>query len=69
MIKYMIAKEKLFQQEFINLEELKEVLNTSQNTIYRICKNGDLKKYKFLGKNYWRTEEIKEYLKEKGVLQ
>ena len=69
MIKYMIAKEKLFQQELINLEELKEVLNTSQNTIYRICKNGDLKKYKFLGKNYWRTEEIKEYLKDKGVLQ
>lgn len=65
----MIAKEKLFQQELINLEELKEVLNTSQNTIYRICKNGDLKKYKFLGKNYWRTEEIKEYLKDKGVLQ
>lgn len=43
----MIAKEKLFQQEFINLEELKEVLNTSQNTIYRICKNGDLKSINF----------------------
>lgn len=65
----MIVTEKLNNKEYLNLEELQDVLNTSQNTIYRICKQGDLKKYKFLGRNYWRTEEVKEFLKLKGVLQ
>ena len=65
----MIATEKLNSKEYLKLEDLKDVLNTSQNTIYRICKQGHLKKYKFLGRNYWRTEEVKEFLKSKGVLQ
>ena len=48
----MIAPEKLNSKEYLKLEDLKDVLNTSQNTIYRICKQGHLKKYKFLGRNY-----------------
>ena len=53
----MIKIEKLNDKEFITINDLSETLGTSQNTIYRLCVKGDLKPYKFLGKNYWRCEE------------
>ena len=56
------------KREFINIKDLKQTLGTSQNTIYRICVKGDLKPYKFLGKNYWRCDDIKSYLIKKGML-
>jgi hypothetical protein len=46
-----------------------ETLGTSQNTIYRICDRKELNKYKFRGKNWFRTEEVKSYLIDKGVLK
>ncbi len=58
----------LSEREFINIKDLKQTLGTSQNTIYRICVKGDLKPYKFLGKNYWRCDDIKSYLIKKGML-
>ena len=65
----MIKIEKLNDKEFITINDLSETLGTSQNTIYRLCVKGDLKPYKFLGKNYWRCDEVKSYLINLGVLR
>ena len=58
----------LNEREFININDLKETLGTSQNTIYRICDRKELNKYKFRGKNWFRTEEVISYLNSIGVL-
>lgn len=58
----------LDSKEFVNIKELKNILNTSQNTIYRLCERNELKKYKFLGKCWFKTAEIKQFLIDKGVL-
>jgi hypothetical protein len=58
----------LNEREFINIKDLKETLGTSQNTIYRICDRKELNKYKFRGKNWFRTEEVISYLNSIGVL-
>ena len=58
----------LSETEFINIKDLKKTLGTSQNTIYRICDRKELNKYKFRGKNWFRTEEVISYLNSKGVL-
>ena len=65
----MIKIENLNDKEFITINDLSETLGTSQNTIYRLCVKGDLKPYKFLGKNYWRCDEVKSYLINLGVLR
>jgi hypothetical protein len=59
----------LEDREFLNINDLVETLGTSQNTIYRICDRKELNKYKFRGKNWFRTEEVKSYLIDKGVLK
>jgi hypothetical protein len=59
----------LEDREFLNINDLVETLGTSQNTIYRICDKKELNKYKFRGKNWFRTEEVKSYLIDKGVLK
>jgi len=59
----------LEDREFLNITDLMETLGTSQNTIYRICDRKELNKYKFRGKNWFRTEEVKSYLIDKGVLK
>jgi hypothetical protein len=59
----------LEDREFLNITDLMETLGTSQNTIYRICDKKELNKYKFRGKNWFRTEEVKSYLIDKGVLK
>ena len=58
----------LNEREFINIKDLKETLGTSQNTIYRICDRKELNKYKFRGKNWFRTVEVISYLNSIGVL-
>jgi hypothetical protein len=58
----------LSEREFININDLMETLGTSQNTIYRIGDRKELNKYKFRGKNWFRTEEVISYLNAKGVL-
>ena len=58
----------LSEREFINIKDLKQTLGTSQNTIYRICDRKELNKYKFRGKNWFRTDEVISYLNAKGVL-
>ena len=58
----------LSEREFININDLMETLGTSQNTISRICDRKELNKYKFRGKNWFRTEEVISYLNAKGVL-
>jgi len=59
----------LEDREFLNITDLMETLGTSQNTIYRICDRKELNKYKFRGKNWFRTEEVKTYLIGKGILK
>jgi hypothetical protein len=56
-------------REFLNINDLVETLGTSQNTIYRICDRKELNKYKFRGKNWFRTEEVRTYLIDKGILK
>ena len=58
----------LSEREFININDLMETLGTSQNTIYRICDRKELNKYKFRGKNWFRTEEVISYLNSIGIL-
>ena len=59
----------LEEREFLNIEDLKHTLGTSQNTIYRICDRKELNKYKFRGKCWFRSEEVKSYLIDKGILK
>jgi transcriptional antiterminator len=59
----------LEEREFLNIKDLKETLGTSQNTIYRICDRKELNKYKFRGKCWFRSEEVKSYLIGKGILK
>ena len=59
----------LEEREFLNIKDLKHTLGTSQNTIYRICDRKELNKYKFRGKCWFRSEEVKTYLIGKGVLK
>jgi transcriptional antiterminator len=47
----------LDSKEFVNIKELKDILNTSQNTIYRLCETNELKKYKFLGKCWFKQQK------------
>jgi predicted DNA-binding transcriptional regulator AlpA len=58
----------LEEREFLNINDLKHTLGTSQNTIYRICDRKELNKYKFIGKCWFKTDEVKSYLISKGVL-
>ena len=64
-----IDKSKLEDRDFINIVDLMNTIGTSQNTIYRLCDKNELKKYKFRGKNWFRTEEVKTYLNDIGVLK
>ena len=59
----------LSEREFINIKDLKQSLGTSQNTIYRICDRKELNKYKFRGKCWFRSDEVKTYLIGKGILK
>ncbi len=59
----------LEEREFLNIKDLKETLGTSQNTIYRICDKKELNKYKFRGKCWFRSDEVKTYLIGKGILK
>jgi excisionase family DNA binding protein len=59
----------LEEREFLNIKDLKETLGTSQNTIYRICDRKELNKYKFRGKYWFRSDEVKTYLIGKGILK
>ena len=59
----------LSEREFINIKDLKNTLGTSQNTIYRICDRKELNKYKFRGKCWFRSDEVKTYLIGKGILK
>jgi hypothetical protein len=59
----------LEEREFLNIKDLKETLGTSQNTIYRICDRKELNKYKFRGKCWFRSDEVKTYLIGKGIIK
>ena len=59
----------LEEREFLNIKDLKETHGTSQNTIYRICDKKEINKYKFRGKCWFRSDEIKTYLIGKGILK
>ena len=53
----------LEEKDLLTIEELSESLRMSQNTIYRISFRGELKPLKYRGRNYWRVEDVKSYLK------
>ena len=55
-------------KDFLTIEDLTEAFKVSQYTIYRICNKGELKPYKFMRRNYWKSEDIKSYLDSKGIL-
>jgi len=59
----------LEEREFLNIKDLKHTLGTSQNTIYRICDKKELNKYKFRGKCWFRSDEVKTYLIGKGIIK
>ena len=55
-------------KDYLTIEDLAEALKVSQYTIYRISNKGELKPYKFMRRNYWKSEDIKSYLDSKGML-
>jgi len=59
----------LEEREFLNIRDLKETLGMSQSTIYRLCDRKELNKYKFRGKCWFRSDEVKSYLIGKGILK
>ena len=59
----------LEEREFLNIRDLKETLGMSQSTIYRLCDRKELNKYKFRGKCWFRSDEVKTYLLGKGILK
>lgn len=67
-MKTLFNPTKLYDRDYISIEDLSESLNVSNNTIYRICYRGDLKKIKYMGRNYWKTSDVITYLDRKGVL-
>ena len=54
-------------KDFLTIEDLTEAFKVSQYTIYRICNKGELKPYKFMRRNYWKSEDIKSYLDSKNL--
>ena len=55
-------------KDFLTIEDLTEAFKVSQYTIYRICNKGELKPYKFMRRNYWKSNEVIGYLNSKGIL-
>ena len=54
-------------KDFLTIEDLTEAFKVSQYTIYRICNKGELKPYKFMRRNYWKSAEVRSYLDSKGM--
>lgn len=54
-------------KEYLTIEDLAEALKVSQYTIYRIRNKGELKPYKFMRRNYWKSNEVIKYLTDKGI--
>ena len=55
-------------KDYLTIEDLAEALKVSQYTIYRISNKGELKPYKFMRRNYWKSKEVIGYLNSKGIL-
>ena len=55
-------------KDYLTIEDLAEALKVSQYTIYRISNKGELKPYKFMRRNYWKSNEVIGYLNSKGIL-
>ena len=58
----LIDKEPLEEKEYITIKEIMDVLNVSENTIYRWVRKGHFNPTKFRNKNYFKTSEVKKYL-------
>lgn len=54
-------------KDYLTIEDLAEALKVSQYTIYRISNKGELKPYKFMRRNYWKSNEVIKYLTDKGI--
>ena len=69
MIKELkIRVSQLEGKRFLTIDELVEILGTSQNTIYRICKKNEINRYKYRGRNWFKSEEVKGYLIRKRLI-
>jgi predicted DNA-binding transcriptional regulator AlpA len=60
--------EKLYDRTYISLQDLIEILQISQTTIYRLADSGKLNKFKSRGTNYFMTEEVISYIDSKKGL-
>jgi len=58
----LIDRETLEEKEYVTVTELMDVLNVSENTIYRWVRKGRFSPTKFRNKNYFQTSEVKKYL-------
>jgi hypothetical protein len=55
-------------KDYLTIEDLAEALKVSQYTIYRISNKGELKPIKYMRRNYWKSNEVINYLNRKGIL-
>ena len=47
---------------FIQTKEASKILNVSQTTFWKMVKKGLIKKYKVVGKAYYKTDELEAFL-------
>lgn len=60
----LIDKQELKKQEYVTVKQLMDILNISENTIYRYVNKGYFNPIKFKNKNYFKTEEVMGFVKE-----
>ncbi len=67
----MINKELLKERmnEYLNINDIKEVLGISEVSVYRLNKEGRLlPNFKWKGKNYWKGTNVFEFCIELGII-
>lgn len=58
-MEHLLKVNELDDDKFIQLDEVKSLLRISRNSIHRITERGLLNCYKFNGRNYYSTNELK----------
>jgi predicted site-specific integrase-resolvase len=58
-MEHLLKVNELKDDTFIQVDEVKQLLQVSRNTLHRITQRGLLRNYKFNGRNYYSTSELK----------
>lgn len=59
-MEHLLKIKTLDDDKFIELQEVIHLLGISKNSIHRISQRGQLHRYKFNGRNYYSSSELKD---------